>query len=108
MTQISHKPVRIRLRRTGGWRLPADAVSVARPHRWGNPYKAEDYGLAEAIRLFEAALMNGNLHSTRSDTYLTVDDSKRELRGKLLACWCQLDEACHADVLLRIANEDEA
>lgn len=26
------------------------------------------------------------------------------LRGKDLACWCPLDQPCHADVLLRIAN----
>lgn len=26
------------------------------------------------------------------------------LRGKHLACWCQLDQPCHADVLLEIAN----
>ena len=29
-----------------------------------------------------------------------------ELRGKDLACWCPVDgQPCHADVLLRIANE---
>ncbi|ETX26587.1 DUF4326 domain-containing protein [Roseivivax isoporae] len=28
----------------------------------------------------------------------------RELRGKDLACWCPLDQPCHADVLLEIAN----
>ena len=27
------------------------------------------------------------------------------LRGHNLACWCPLDAPCHADVLLRIANE---
>jgi hypothetical protein len=27
------------------------------------------------------------------------------LRGKNLACWCGLNEPCHADVILRIANE---
>ena len=27
-----------------------------------------------------------------------------ELRGKDLACWCPLDEPCHADVLLELAN----
>ena len=27
-----------------------------------------------------------------------------ELRGKDLACWCPLDQPCHADVLLEIAN----
>ncbi len=29
-----------------------------------------------------------------------------ELRDENLACWCKLDAPCHADVLLRIANED--
>ncbi len=27
-----------------------------------------------------------------------------ELRGKDLACWCGLDQPCHADVLLEWAN----
>lgn len=27
-----------------------------------------------------------------------------ELRGKDLACWCRLDQPCHADVLLELAN----
>ena len=31
-------------------------------------------------------------------------DIRHCLRGKDLACWCALDEPCHADVLLRIAN----
>lgn len=26
------------------------------------------------------------------------------LRGKNLACWCRLDQPCHADVLLELAN----
>jgi len=28
----------------------------------------------------------------------------QELRSKNLACWCPLDQPCHADVLLEIAN----
>lgn len=31
------EPVRVQLRRTKGWRMPANTVSVARPGRWGNP-----------------------------------------------------------------------
>jgi hypothetical protein len=31
--------------------------------------------------------------------------AKIELRGKNLACWCPFDRPCHADVLIRIANE---
>lgn len=30
--------------------------------------------------------------------------ARRELRGKDLACWCPLDQPCHADVLLELAN----
>jgi hypothetical protein len=30
------------------------------------------------------------------------------LRGKDLACWCSLDQPCHADVLLELANAPDA
>jgi hypothetical protein len=30
-------PNRVQLRRTKGWRKPEGAISVARPHKWGNP-----------------------------------------------------------------------
>ncbi len=32
-------------------------------------------------------------------------DIREALRGKNLACWCRLDQPCHADVLLEIANK---
>lgn len=32
----------------------------------------------------------------------------RELRGMDLACWCKLDQPCHADVLIALANAPEA
>jgi len=34
-------------------------------------------------------------------------DRFEELRGKNLACWCKIGEPCHADILLKIANEEE-
>jgi hypothetical protein len=30
--------------------------------------------------------------------------ARKDLRGFNLACWCPLDEPCHADVLLEVAN----
>jgi hypothetical protein len=30
-----------------------------------------------------------------------------ELRGKNVACWCCLDEPCHGDVWLELANRSE-
>jgi hypothetical protein len=32
------------------------------------------------------------------------DRARFVLRGKNLACWCKLGTACHADVLLELAN----
>lgn len=34
--------------------------------------------------------------------------ARTELRGKDLACWCDLDHPCHSTVLLRLANGGEA
>ncbi len=40
----------------------------------------------------------------RAGTPPSLDDVRRELRGRTLVCWCPLDCPCHADVLLEIAN----
>lgn len=32
-------PQRIQQQRTKGWRMPLNAKSVARPSKWGNPYR---------------------------------------------------------------------
>ncbi len=75
---------------------PPSAVYVGRPTKWGNPYTVADYGKDKAIELYEMYLdqLNPEL----------AEDAKRELRGKDLVCWCA-PKPCHADVLLRIANE---
>jgi hypothetical protein len=38
----------------------------------------------------------------------TVRAAREELAGKNLACWCALDQPCHADVLLELANADSS
>jgi hypothetical protein len=123
------RPRRVQLRRTKGWHLPEGAVVVARPTRWGNPFRVvraggrvevrrsagpghdEQLGSAEsvadgralAVALFERALQAGELH-------YGVADVRGQLAGRHLACWCPLDDAegkrvpCHADVLLEVAN----
>lgn len=35
-------PIRIRLSRAKGWRMPANTVKVVRPGRWGNPFNLRD------------------------------------------------------------------
>lgn len=111
---MSEMPVRVQLSRRKGWKMPPNTVSVARPGRWGNPFRVgqsylEESGLIEvptakvAARLFrewiEHKLSGGPaLHS------VLVRSELSRLRGKNLACWCKLGQPCHADVLLELAN----
>jgi Domain of unknown function (DUF4326) len=92
---------RIQLQRGRGWRKPAGAVVVARPSKWGNPFVIDgERSRPQAVAQFERALV----HGLPAPLPYTVEDVRRELAGRDLACWCPLDEPCHADVLLRIAN----
>ena len=71
---------------------------VARPSRWGNPFVVgRDGDRVACVALYRRALERGELS-------FTPDDVRRQLAGRDLACWCPLDEPCHADVLLEIAN----
>lgn len=103
-------PMRVRLSRAKGWRLPPNTVVVSRPSRWGNPYKVgRDGGAEECVRKYAAAMFRythaeGSIEDLLLDE-LTLDDLA-SLRGKNLACWCLLDQPCHADVLLRLANSN--
>lgn len=103
-------PSRIQRKRTKGWRTPANTVYVGRPTKWGNPFLVDVWvggGMQtreKAVRLFRLSIPAdgpGSLPFTRADVV-------RELRGKNLACWCRPGDACHADVLLRIANAARA
>jgi hypothetical protein len=95
-------PSRIVYRR--GELKPAGVVIVTRVSRWGNPYRVDEYGREEAVRRHREDLLAGRL-ATRAGRRLTVADVRRELRGKTLGCSCELDELCHADTLIEIAND---
>ena len=82
--------------RRKGARLPAGVAVVTRPTKWGNPHSLE-LGRQEAVHRYYEDLVAGRLA-------VTVEDAKRELRGRGLACYCSLDEPCHADVLLAVAK----
>lgn len=100
------KPKRIQLKRTKGWRKPEGAVVVARPTKWGNPVSWQPpldrkYAVDAFRNWIEGCQIQRNLNGEPP----TMEEIK-ELRGKDLACWCPLDQPCHADVLLELANSD--
>lgn len=117
-------PQRIQRKRTKGWRMPEAAVNVTRPGVWGNPfvlaparsgrllrrndmwsvsyqgavlvrYDTKRLAVADAVDRFRRLL---------ADSPAQVEAIRTHLAGKDLVCWCALDQPCHADVLLEIAN----
>jgi hypothetical protein len=100
-------PRRIQLSRRAGWRKPADAIVVSRPTRFGNPFTANG-DRAEAVARYREWLEtphHGYTMIRNGHRYVRpTPDDLEALRGHDLACWCPLDQPCHADVLLEIAN----
>lgn len=99
-------PRRIQLKRTRGWRLPPNTRSVARPTKYGNPYRigaphpldGHPMSAQDTVELFE-------LHAGPMGDYEIEDADIEALRGFDLACWCDPDEHwCHARPLLLWAN----
>ena len=107
-------PKRIQRKRTKGWRMPDNAVYVGRPTKWGNPHKVRvslhrlpdgNYRYmtpADAVAAYRNEILPFWTDDERGTERLDLED----LRGKDLACWCQLDQPCHADVLLALANQE--
>lgn len=63
---------------------------------------------ADAVKCYEKLNMPYQHGGSWHDYYISEgfrDFVKRELKDKNLACWCKPGEPCHADVLLKIANE---
>jgi hypothetical protein len=89
--------------------MPQNTVCVTRGTLWGNPYVVGQYAFAGVVP--GQVRCNGDA----VDCFISaVYDFKRAwpvqfeqwiapLRGKNLACFCSLDEPCHADHLLVLA-----
>ena len=109
---MSEAPKRIKLSRAKGWRMPPETVKVDRATKWGNPFKVGVDGTAAECVYLHRALLAGNVCLTSKASYddqiqhrKHVAENISALSGKDLACWCPLDKPCHADVLLRLAND---
>lgn len=100
-------PKRIQRKRTKGWRMPDGAVYVGRPTKWQNLAKVGDRKILNGKTTMVTHQMAVDLFIFWLDPEL-IADAKDELRGKDLACWCPLSSPCHADVLLELANKEEA
>ena len=95
------KPERIQRKRTKGWRMPENTIYVGRPTKWGNPFVGDD-----VVKWYRKDWELTIQLRMGTDRCAKLVDDLHELRGKNLACWCRLDQECHADVLLELANRE--
>lgn len=115
-------PKRIQRKRTKGWRMPEGAIYVGRPTKWGNPFRADYDRAGHRWRVLDdngvdyEPEFNSEPSAQRGAVSLYFRDlvywsdkhlSVHELRGKDLACWCPIDQPCHVDVLLDLANRGD-
>ena len=107
---------RVHLQRTEGWKLPPNTRKVDRSTVFGNPFEVGKYGVDDAVGMHRAWL-TGALTEQQINARFPrivakhlmarrrrVLASLRGLRGMSLACGCPPLIACHADVLLELAN----
>ena len=106
------EPKRIQRKRTKGWRMPEGAVYVGRPTKWENPFAIasantvrDPFGNEWSCASGEARGVAVRLFRQYVWDYLDDQELIDALAGHDLACWCPLDQPCHADVLLQLANE---
>lgn len=119
-------PRRIQRSRAKGWRMPEGAVYVGRGSRWGNPWRVVQSTNGQWWCEIQGPRgRRGPLPDRQTATLCAVAAYRRmithplqgaveldfgpetlaRLRGKHLSCWCRLDQPCHADVLLELANK---
>lgn len=87
--------------------MPENTVKVSRPGKWGNPFPVGKEGPLGRVAIDNEGAVGFFADMMRDDELRAIAGYPRdltELRGKNLACWCRLDQACHADILLKLAN----
>lgn len=106
---------RIQRKRSKGWKMPENCIYVGRPTKFGNPFSVDQFGREKAVEMFRECLYNNvmcyvyfdELEATTAYNHMKyISENIELLRGKDLACFCSLDQICHADVLFEYLNYD--
>lgn len=92
--------------------MPKNTISIARPGRYGNPYRIVETGTG-LFNVYNGSMLIAwaiskdmalDLSLEKYEEGLNHEEIKKELKGKNVACFCKTTERCHGDILLKIAN----
>lgn len=101
------------------FKLVGDMIYVDAGHRrkilsrwvyYGNQnpkYDGGGFRVEDVVKLFKDLLMDLNSHKVEPEIrerFRFMRDRIKDLQGKKLACWCNLNNCCHADILIELAN----
>ena len=97
--------------------MPSNAVYVGRPSAFGNPFRAGTCcDRQHAVDMFQLCIRKFPVDEVDINRWREAGGNVgalialacglllEHLRGKDLACWCSINDPCHADVLLELAN----
>ena len=100
----SNAPQRVQLKRSVGWKMPANTLKVDRTTHWGNPFTIAECGSVAVAVAQHGRWMRGEIAAPGGVEPPSRDVLRTALAGRNLACWCPLNGPCHADLLLTLAN----
>lgn len=85
--------------------IPADAIYVGRPTKFGNPFRVGSYYNGKLLRQSDAVEQYRDWLLNSDQGLEIMKAAKAELKGKDLVCWCA-PKPCHADILFEVANKE--
>ena len=70
-------------------------IFIGRPSKFSNPFIINRDGTrSEVLLKFEEYFKN----------HPDINDLLKELNNKRIACWCNLAQECHGDIIIKIYN----
>jgi Domain of unknown function (DUF4326) len=94
--------------------MPTNTIKVDRSTHWGNPFvpgRLAPFGPTKGALVKDVRHAFVLYRSLAPLNQTLVVAARKQLAGKNLACWCKrtdiYEDACHASVLIDIANSIE-
>lgn len=118
-------PKRAQRKRTKGWQMPENSKYVGRPTKFGNPFPPETlfgdvpYALLKAANIpfphmgreigldTSLVLYRVWLQVQLANSTISWEEWESLRQYDYLLCWCPLDQACHVDVIIELAERTE-
>lgn len=103
--------MRLQRKRTKGYKTPDNCKYVGRPTKWGNPFKVDELGAEEAVKRYKECILNNAMVYSYFDEpeaikifhqFKYISENIEQLKGFDLSCFCNLENSCHVDVLIKL------